>query len=579
MIHKIWASDKQFKPIEFHSGLNIVLAERASESNSKNTRNGAGKTTLLNIMHFCLGAESKKLSLPLDKLHGWAFYISLDVCGKRLTAKRSISNDKIIEIEADCYEFPIIPEISSEGIRFYKNNAWKELLGRCLFEINVGSSARYEPSFRSLIPYFMRRKPSEYNDPFKYLANQKTYQYEMYNAYLLGLNWLYASEAQELRDKLAAVKALASVRKLGIGETEGELEAKRVRIEQEISMEDDAIKSFNVHPQYKEIQESANKLTNKMHDFTNKALLLKRKIDGYEKTVSKENIQDKDSVEKLFSEAGVLFSSNIKKSLGEAKRFHEEIVSNRKLFLEAEITQLKNSLRLTEESIETASAERAELLKILETHGALEEFSVIQERMVEKKGELVEIKNKISNLIEMDQCKKEVKLSQVELEKKLRRDYEQSRSEWEKAIVLFNENSQALYKKPGNLIINIINAGYKFDVEINKSSSEGVGKMKIFCYDLMLVELMKQRGGIDFLFHDSSLFDGVDSRQRAYALIHAHRKAIKNNFQYICALNSDMIPNKELQEEGFNIDEFVRLTLKDKHESDSVLGFYFEVAK
>ena len=102
--------------------------------------------------------------------------------------------------------------------------------------------------------------------------------------------------------------------------------------------------------------------------------------------------------------------------------------------------------------------------------------------------------------------------------------------------------------------------------------------MKIFCYDLMLVELMRQSDGIDFLFHDSSIFDGVDSRQTALALMHAHRKGLECNFQYICALNSDMIPSDDF-DEGFDLSKFVRLTLKDQKSEDAALGFHFELAK
>jgi uncharacterized protein YydD (DUF2326 family) len=178
----------------------------------------------------------------------------------------------------------------------------------------------------------------------------------------------------------------------------------------------------------------------------------------------------------------------------------------------------------------------------------------------------------------MAQHKKDIKASKIELETKLQRDYEQCRTKWENAVSLFNENSEALYDEPGKLIINTTDNGYGFDVEINKSSSEGVGKMKIFCYDLMLVELMRQRDGIDFLFHDSSIFDGVDSRQRALALMHAHRKGLEYNFQYICALNSDMIPSDDF-DEGFTLDKFVRLTLKDQRPEDATLGFHFELVK
>ncbi|HDI3275771.1 TPA: DUF2326 domain-containing protein, partial [Vibrio cholerae] len=267
-----------------------------------------------------------------------------------------------------------------------------------------------------------------------------------------------------------------------------------------------------------------------------------------------------------------------KKTLDEAKGFHTAIVRNRKLFLEAEISQIKNELSAKSELINSSCEQRAHLLKLLETHGALEEFSVLQERVIEKKGQLEVIKNRIADIRNIAQHKKEIKASKIELETKLQRDYEQNRSEWENAISLFNENSQALYDEPGNLIINTTDNGYQLDVEINKSSSEGVGKMKIFCYDLMLVELMRQKGGIDFLFHDSSIFDGVDSRQRALALMHAQKKGMKYDFQYICALNSDMLPSDDF-DEGFSLDQFVRLTLKDQKPQDASLGFHFELKK
>ena len=128
------------------------------------------------------------------------------------------------------------------------------------------------------------------------------------------------------------------------------------------------------------------------------------------------------------------------------------------------------------------------------------------------------------------------------------------------------------------MIINSTEKGYQLGVEIQKSGSEGVGKMKLFCYDLMLVELMKERKGVDFLFHDSGIFDGVDSRQRALALQLAHKQSMARGFQYICFLNSDMIPSDDFRED-FHLDDFVRLRLKDENPANSLLGFHFEVTK
>jgi|CXWL01.1.fsa_nt_gi uncharacterized protein YydD (DUF2326 family) len=579
MIHQIYASDKRFKRIAFKEGLNIILADRTQDSGKKDTRNGAGKTTLINIIHFCLGADLNRLSLPVDEIHDWDFFIEMDICGKNIIAKRSIRNPKIIVIQGDTNSLSIPPdkEKGDEEV-FYNNDDWKRLLGNCFFGIGRDLKTKYTPSFRSLISYFARRGADAYIDPFHHFRNQKTFDWQINNAFLLGLNWKHASDSQEIREKESATKALDSAIKAGIIATQGELEAERVRLENEIAIENKAISSFKVHSQYKELQDKANQFTSVIHNVSNQLLILRRKRERYEESVASEKAPDTGAVERLYAEAGLLFPDVIKKTLNEAKSFHDSIVRNRKSFLQAEVAQIKNQISAAENEIKHNSDERAALMQLLRDHGALEEFALLQERLLEKRGQLETTKSKISDIKEMSLRKKEIKASKIELETKLQRDYEQSRPNWEKAVVLFNENSLALYDQPGNLIINTTENGYQFDVEIQKSSSEGVGKMKIFCYDLMLVELLTQRNGINFLIHDSTIYDGVDSRQRALALLHAKRKAEASGFQYICALNSDMVPYDDFDED-FDINPFVRLRLTDQNPSESALGFHFELKK
>lgn len=44
--------------------------------------------------------------------------------------------------------------------------------------------------------------------------------------------------------------------------------------------------------------------------------------------------------------------------------------------------------------------------------------------------------------------------------------------------------------------------------------------MKVFCYDMVIAELGMERNFFpDFLIHDSTIFDGVDERQVARALM------------------------------------------------------------
>jgi uncharacterized protein YydD (DUF2326 family) len=578
MIHKIYANDKRFKPIQFKMGLNIIKADKKPESGKKDSRNGLGKTTLINIVHFCLGSELDEKLLPVEDLKEWIFFIEIDIFGKKIITSRSISNSKVVKIiEGDYKDFPIKAEKDEkEKYNFYKLEDWKSLLGMDLFGLEKDETKnKYAPSFRSLISYFIRRGNDAYSKSFYYFRSQSTWSVQVNNAFFLGLNWKYASEAQHIKDKSVTINSLNKAIKMGIVSSQGELEAERIRLEKEVLQEKNSLSNFKVHPQYQEIQKEANLITKNIHDLSNNNLMLNRKLERYEDSIKSEKTPEITAVEKLYEEFGIHFADRLKKTLDEAKNFHSTIIKNRKHFLETEISEIKNEIFFNEKEVGKLVDKRSKLMSILQSHGALDEFTSLQERFADKRGKLLTIKSKISDIKEMSELKNQIKTQKIELESRLRRDYEICRLDWENAINLFNENSQALYNRPGDLIINVsVESGYKFDVSIQKSNSEGVGKMKIFCYDLMLAEIFAKKGKINFLIHDSSIFDGVDSRQTALALQHAHKKGLKEKFQYICTFNSDRIPTEDF-DKNFIIDSFIRLQLHDKDHEGSILGFSF----
>lgn len=136
-------------------------------------------------------------------------------------------------------------------------------------------------------------------------------------------------------------------------------------------------------------------------------------------------------------------------------------------------------------------------------------------------------------------------------------------------------NSETLYEAPGRLIIDIGPTGYGFQVAIERSSSQGIEQMKVFCYDLMLAQIWSAKAtNPGFLVHDSTIFDGVDERQIARALELAAKEAGRHQFQYICCLNSDAIPWKEL-EDGFDLRPYQRIELTDAYEDGGLLGIRF----
>ena len=196
----------------------------------------------------------------------------------------------------------------------------------------------------------------------------------------------------------------------------------------------------------------------------------------------------------------------------------------------------------------------------------------LQERHSGTRDRWNRVRSRIAEIRDLISQKHKVRIAREELAQVADRDRDQRRDIWSVPTRLFIENSNKLYETAGHLAINVADSGFKFDVEISRSNSEGVGKMKIFCFDLMLLQLMSIRGApLDFLIHDSILYDGVDSRQRAIALELISKVTKEHDIQYICSMNSDMVPREDFSD-TFDVDEFVRLTLTDSDPSGSLLG-------
>ena len=584
MIHSITANHSSFHTVRFTPGLNIVVADRTEESTQKDTRNGLGKSTLVNIIDFCLGSRvSKGRGLAIAPLQGWEFTMEMTVAGNRVRVTRAIDKPNRIVVEGSTkgwIEQPDSPDAS--GTHSLEVTRWKGLLGWAWFGLPApNKDIKYRPSFRSLISYFVRRGGEAYLEPFRHTSQQATWDKQLHTAFLLGMNWENATRWQELRDEEKVIRAIDQA--FGGGSTAmsvvsvGELEAERIQLERQLEQESGALQEFRVHPQYDSIQSEVDALTTTIHDLVNKNVTERRRLARYRESIDDEVAPTSASIELIYEEAGVIFGESVRRTLAEAKQFHLNIVANRRSFLETEVNRLERTVESRDAEIRALSDRRADLLGILETHGALSELTSLQERIVQVRSKLEKTREWISQIRDRKSRLREVKVRRAEIARVAEQDHDERRGFWSVAIRLFDDNSQALYETSGHLVIDIDETGFRYNVEINKSGSEGVGKMKIFCFDLMLLQMMsRQRTGPDFLVHDSILYDGVDSRQRALALERADEVSRIGNTQYICTFNSDMVPREDFSRE-FDFGKYVRLTLTDKDPAGSLLGFHFEL--
>lgn len=581
MIRAVRANRKGFHTALLQPGVNLILADRSTSAGDKDTTNALGKSTLIEIIDFCLASNtSPGKGLRIEALQGWAFTLEFSLSGREVAVTRATDTPGFFAIEGATDDWPVRPTPNKEGVPGLDAKKWRAVLAWALFGISdLSADSGYKPSARSLLSYFVRNQTAAYNIPFKHFDNQKTWDIQVHNAFLLGLNWEKAATWQQLKDQKNALDALKQAIKTGAVDGElaslGELEAERLRLATQLEREREALSNFRVLPQYREIESQANLLTSEIHGLVNANIVDKRRLDRYRDSLVSEDAPTEDRLEALYGEAGIALPGAVKKTLADARAFNAQIIANRREFIAGEIAALEAAVSERETDIATLTDRRANYLSALAGQGALEELTQLQELHAATRLKVDELTNRITQLRQMTTKADTIKVETVELKRATTLDYEERRALWSQALSLFSEFSENLYKSPGRLVIDIDDTGYKFDVEIAGSPSEGISKMKIFCYDLMLISFARQRGlGIDFLIHDSTIFDGVDPRQRAHALELAAAMAAKHGFQYICTLNTDMVPVGDFTS-GFDYESLVRLRLTDTDPTGSLLGFRY----
>ncbi|CAF2084475.1 unnamed protein product [Rotaria magnacalcarata] len=572
MMHGIYSNQPSFKRVEFDKGLNVVIAERKKESDEKKTTNSRGKSTLIAIINFCLGSDAARSGLCIKELAGWNFTIDMTLFGSRVRVTREIDNHTKFLINGDIKDWLIEPDFDEKTQNHFLGlDKWKQILGLALFDVPQTSNL----SVRSLLSYFLRSGNDAYIHPLKFFSSQADNIAHVYNAFFIGLDHKYANKWCELDKQDKQLKALEDAIKAGVHETQGELEARKVELEEELSKSRKILADFKVHERYKDIQVEANQLTVELHQLANQNVSEGRKLKQYESAIVDETPPDQVKLEAIYEETGVVFPDSVKRTLEEASAFHTQIIKNRASFLEAEIVRIKNEITRRENLIKVLNDKRATCMELLNTHGALEEYSCLQEEHTKIKAKFEQTLNKIEDIRDKTKRRKVIKSTKLELDKEATIDYEEKRAFWEQSIRLFNETAKALYGTPGEFVIDISDKGYRFKVDIPGGRGGGIRKMRIFCYDLMVICMQQVLDkNVDFLVHDSIIYEGVDERQIAHAIQQAVTKAEEYDFQYIMTINSDMIPYKDFQT-GFDFDKHIKLRLSDESESGSLLGIRY----
>lgn len=581
MITAITANKDSFKSVAFQAGLNLIIAERAKESTDQDSRNAVGKTTLLQIVHHCLGANlSGHLRKSMLQEEAWEFTLELTTPSGNMSITRGIEANRVAKVSGVVLPSYLEPEPLEDDVQqvnIQSLNAW---LGMQWFGLPVEKPSKYCPAFRNLISYFARR---EFDlAPYQFMTGQPAWDRDVHSAYLLGLDWQPFTDLKLLDDRKAVLRTVKKSIEEGvlrgpIGDPAA-MESRRVRLDQEIGELEHQLRDFKVHPDYREIEEEATALTAELRKKRNNGFRLRTTLRHYEESLESEVAPPDGSVLGLFESAKVELPDEIKHTIKQVEAFHQHVIHNRAEFLREECEELQAQIVQNEIEESRIGEERAKTLSIIDSFRALDDYNQLHDRLADLRHERDNLVEALRQRREIDNTDDEIATERRQIISRGRRAHDEHEAVRARAIELFNCNSRALYGEDshGALEIGFTTRGsFSFNVDIQGEGSQGIEKMKLFCFDLMLAQIWSTRDTTPgFVFHDSHIFDGVDDRQKAAALRLAAKQAQDNGFQYICSFNSNDLPDQNLLG-GLDLKAHTRLILTDDGPQGKLLGREF----
>lgn len=541
------SSKSSFKTVRFNRiGLSLIVA-RHTQKDIRATYNGVGKSLVITLLHYCLGSNK---NAEFEKhLDGWDFSLKFEHKGNEHFVTRTVGNDEIV----------------FDGKKL-KLKPYREKLDT-LDIFQIPGDVDYV-SFRSLINYFLRPTRGSFEQPDAAVKEWTPYQRLLCQSVLLGLDYFRVIEKHDARKKHEEVTALAKkfktdkeLRDFYVGDKNVELEL--AALKEKIEALRDNLQKFQVAKDYGERQAEANALHERIQDARNNEVMLAVQLENIELSLRIRPDVTPELVKQMYNEAEIELPDTVVKRLTDVEKFYERLRQNRLKRLEQEKKAVLERHRASIVQRKGWEVQLDGLFHFLKAHQALDEYTENNRYLTELLAKAKRFEDYLSLVSKYTEEAQKIRaemgkatLQATEYLKKITplRDL---------LMETFRGYAHEFYgDKPAGLVVknndkedNQIR--FTIETRIEHDAADGINDVRIFCFDLLLLTL-KQRHAIDFLFHDSRLFDAMDFHQRLTLLKTADRFCRQNNLQYIASLNEDHI--ESVQELAGK--DFARLCIK-----------------
>jgi uncharacterized protein YydD (DUF2326 family) len=575
-----------FAPVDFATGLNVVMAEiRLPENKDKDTHN-LGKTTLGRMLDFgfLTGRDAKFfLFKHEDTFKDFVFFLEIELGDASfLTVRRGVEEASKVSFkkhEASHQDFTALADSGWDHFELPFERA-KEMLDSLLDWRGL------KPwSYRKAIGYLLRSQ-EDYGDVFQLKKFASAHaDWKPFLAHILGFNAelveSHYKKEEELQEKQTTVQTITS--ELGgsvedLSKIEGMLLLKQKEAEKKQKLLD----AFDFRAQDKDrtkqvvddIDSSIAELNAERYSLNqNKKKILTSLEDD-------QILFNPDEAQQLFQEVGVLFKDQIKKDFEQLISFNKAITDERRGYLQEERVEIDARLKDLNAELSSLGKKRSDMLAFLSSTDVFGKYKQVSDDLVTLKADIQNFERQRGFLTRLQQLRTDIRTIneqrehlQTQIEEDVEKQNTDAKSLFTSIRLFFSEIIEDVIDRKALLSVSPNRDGHlDFKVEIldesgnSTSADRGYTYRKLLCiaFDMALLRAHLDQKFPRFVYHDG-FFESLDTRKKENLLTVIRQYAELGIQSIVTLIDSDLPPRNEKDGPVFNPEEIV-LILHDETE-------------
>jgi uncharacterized protein YydD (DUF2326 family) len=575
-----------FAPIDFATGLNVVMAEiRLPENKDKDTHN-LGKTTLGRMLDFgfLTGRDAKFFLFKHEgTFKDFVFFLEIELGDASfLTVRRGVEEASKVSFkkhEASHQDFTTLADSGWDHFELPFERA-KEMLDSLLDWRGL------KPwSYRKAIGYLLRSQ-EDYGDVFQLKKFASAHaDWKPFLAHILGFNAelveSHYKKEEELQEKQTTVQTITS--ELGgsvedLSKIEGMLLLKQKEAEKKQKLLD----AFDFRAQDKDrtkqvvddIDSSIAELNAERYSLNqNKKKILTSLEDD-------QILFNPDEAQQLFQEVGVLFKDQIKKDFEQLISFNKAITDERRGYLQEERVEIDTRLKDLNAELSSLGKKRSDMLAFLSSTDVFGKYKQVSDDLVTLKADIQNFERQRGFLTRLQQLRTDIRTIneqrehlQTQIEEDVEKQNIDAKSLFTSIRLFFSEIIEDVIDRKALLSVSPNRDGHlDFKVEIldesgnSTSADRGYTYRKLLCiaFDMALLRAHLDQKFPRFVYHDG-FFESLDTRKKENLLTVIRQYAELGIQSIVTLIDSDLPPRNEKDGPVFNPEEIV-LILHDETE-------------